>query len=276
MEGKFVFNFLSDLVKRKNTKLIKKGNPRSLYCTREGSYYCLDEGKYLDKCIIDLGVFEVTSTEVVRKLVKPGNVVIDVGANIGYYTVLLSKLVGDAGKIISFEPTENYRKILQKNIDENNITNCMIFPYGLSNQNINAEICIGECSATMHWVDNIRPQNTENITLYKLDDIVDKLGVSQIDFIKVDIDGHEPAFLDGAKRTLTNYDPVILLEVNHLNYLDYGITAWDFYEQLINWKYNIYYEEGLELIENRKDFLVKCGNFSHSANIVISRKMLRG
>lgn len=258
----------------KHSKLIEKGNPRSLYRTPDNCFYWLDEAKYLDKCIINTGIFEEKSTEAVKLCVKPGNIVFDIGANIGYYSVLMSKLIEPAGKVFCFEPTMHYRQVLKQNIDANNATNCEIIPYGLSETNSSSKISIGECSATMHWVEESSPVNTETIRVYKLDEIIDTLNISQIDFIKMDIDGHEPAFFKGAYKTLAKFNPIILLEVSHINYLDYGVTAWDFYDQLIEMGYKIYYENDLQEFRDRKDFLQKCGNFTHSANIIVSRKEL--
>ncbi len=76
-----------------------------MYKTKDGLFYWLNPAKYLDRSMIDEGIFEPHSTRLVKKLVKPGDVAFDVGANIGYYSVLLSKVVGEAGQIFCFEPT---------------------------------------------------------------------------------------------------------------------------------------------------------------------------
>jgi protein-L-isoaspartate O-methyltransferase len=60
--------------------------------------YWLDPTRWIDRNIIETGVFEPRSTEVVEELVSPGDVVLDVGANIGYFTLLLSRLVGERGR----------------------------------------------------------------------------------------------------------------------------------------------------------------------------------
>ncbi|GBG57998.1 methyltransferase [Sporomusaceae bacterium FL31] len=258
--------------KNEKSKIINKGKKRNLYQTKYGDYFWLNDEGYIDKCIKETGIFEPHSTNVVKKLIKQGDVVLDVGANIGYYTVLLSRLAGDSGKVISFEPTHHYREILKANIKANNIKNCTIMDFGLSKNNDECEISIGQSSATMHWVDDSSPLKTEKIVLKKLDEIAEKLGVNRIDFIKIDVDGHEPAFFEGAWRSIEKFKPIIMLEVNHANYLDYGVTAWDFYDLLKKHKFFIYSEENLTEIKSKNQFLILCGNFSYSANIIISKE----
>ena len=72
------------------------------------------------------GFYEPKETELVKREVKKGNIVIDVGASIGYYTLLLSRLVGNSGKVFAFEPFENRIEILKQNIDINDYSNITI------------------------------------------------------------------------------------------------------------------------------------------------------
>src|SRR3989344_3364089 len=70
-----------------------------------------------------LGVHEPYQTEIIMKNVKRGDVVLDVGANIGYYTLLFAKLVGPEGIVFAFEPDPTNFSILKKNVETNNYTN---------------------------------------------------------------------------------------------------------------------------------------------------------
>ena len=226
-------------------------------------------------------VFSVNSVEETTnlgislgKILKPGDIVLDIGANIGYYSVLFSKIVTDTGKVLCFEPTKHYRDVLSDNLKCNQLTNCEVYSYGLSNENHSMKINIGVHSATMHWVGDEKPIKIEDIYLKRLDDVIDSFGIDKIDFIKIDIDGHESACLEGAWETIQKYKPIILLEVNHANYLKAGVTAWDFYAWLIERDFNIYSEDNLKEINNLDEFLLLCGNFAYSANIVVSQKPL--
>lgn len=264
---------LSNKCLYKKSKMIESGVVRNLYITSSGLLFWLNTTGQVDNCIINTGAFEPEATKIVNRLVKEGDIVLDVGANIGYYTVIFSKLVGKAGKVIAFEPTDHFGKYLRMTLDANNAGNVDVYPIGLSNKNAELVIDIGKSSATLHpepEYDTVIAK--EQITLTTLDEFLESYPVPKIDFIKIDVDGHEPLFFEGARKTLSRFDPVILLEISHLHYLNAGFTAWEFYDMLVKNKYNIYHEIDFCKIKSKEEFLMKCGNFSQSANIIISKK----
>lgn len=247
---------------------------RNLYTTKQGERFWLNDTSFVDKYIKDYSVWEPLSTRVIKHYVQSGDVVLDVGANIGYYSVLCSKIVGDSGKVLAFEPTKHFAEICKENIKINELQNVSLFEFGLSNNESCTDIFIGDNSATMHWlVDSPRnggePIDKETIRLKTLDSIIDSLNVDKIDFIKVDIDGHEPSFLEGAWDTITKYKPKILLELDHAHYLKAGHTAWDFYHWLKNRGCRIFSEKTLTEFQNLDMFLYECGNFDNGVNILI-------
>lgn len=259
----------------KRSKIIIKGGERSLYKTRFNDLFWLNINNSIDQCIICDGIFEPCSTQIIKQLIKEGDIVLDVGANIGYYSILFSRLVGTYGKVLCFEPTECYWKILKMNLEANRANNVEVFKIGLSNKSQELVIQIGGSTATLHSPGNRALETKEFINLISLDKFMEESKLPKIDFIKVDIDGHEPLFFEGAWKTLERYNPTILLEVSHLHYLEAGFTAWDFYDTLKRKNYKIYHEDKLVELKTKEDFLVKCGNFAYSANIVITRKELK-
>jgi len=260
-------------VVNRQAELIKSEHGLNLYKTIYNDYFWLNPNKYLDREIINQSLFEPYSTALIKKLIKKGDVVLDVGANIGYYTVIMSKLVGNIGKVYAFEPTKYYGDILLRNLKENDINNCEVQFYGLSSHDQKLEISIGESSATLHWTADTAPREKEQITLISLDKFVHDSGIKKIDFIKIDVDGHEPEFLKGA-TILNELRPIILLEVNHENYLKAGVTAWDFYDNIKQQNYFIYSEKTLREYRTLREFLLECGNFTFSANIILSKDVL--
>ena len=81
------------------------------------------------------GRIEKYETELFKKIVKKGMVVVDIGANIGYYTLIAAKLVGENGIVYSFEPEPNSHKFLCKNVEINNYTNVVPIKKAVSNKN---------------------------------------------------------------------------------------------------------------------------------------------
>lgn len=256
------------------SKMIEKGSGRNLYKTTNGDTFWLDPDPkaYVDYCIISTGVFEPFSSKLVRKIVQPGDTVLDIGANIGYYSVMLSRCVGERGKVLSFEPMEYYREILDKNIRQNNISNVEIFPFGFSNKETQYKCIRGDSSATIHFYG--KQHDFEIIQCKTLDAFCMEKKLDCVDFIKIDVDGHEPCIMQGGNSFFKKYDPTILLEVAHLYYFKQGTFAWDFYSMLKEQGYNIYDEDGGTPILNLEDFLIKCGNFAYSRNVIISRRAI--
>lgn len=128
------------------------------------------------------------------------------------------------------------------------------------------EIKIDPSTATMHMPEQDTFLKTEQIKLITFDSYVQENGLEKLDFIKIDVDGHEPKFLEGAKETIMKFKPDILLEINPLNYYLAGVTIWDFYDQIKEYGYNIYHEKNVEQITNKIDFLKRCGNFGWQGN----------
>jgi len=273
--GSLLLKLSGNLNNNNKSVKIRSGRERDLYKTNQNLLFWLDKEKYIDQCIINDGVFESKLTQIVSHLIKEGDIVLDIGANIGYYSVSFSKLVGKNGKVICFEPTQYYSRILKMNLEINGISNAEIIKYGLSNKKQELEIFIGNSTASLHNPGNLLNETKEGIKLTTLNDFIKDNPLQRIDLIKVDIDGHEPLFFEGAWNVLNKYDPIIVLEVSHLHYFNAGFTAWDFYKLLKERGYNIYHEDKLTKINSLEEFLIKCGNFAFSSNIIISKKDLK-
>lgn len=266
---------LSEELRYRKPKLLEHGKARSLYRLPAGYDLWLNNTGYIDKQIISKGVFEPASTRAINCFVKEGDVVLDVGANIGYYTVLISKLVGKNGKVIAFEPTSHFGDVLRRNISENRLTNVEVVNYGLSNTAQDIRIDIGPSSATLHSPKGFdKVISHEHISLTTLDEYIKQSMLDKVDFIKIDIDGHEPQFFEGAWDTLEKFSPTLIFEVSHLHYLEAGVVAWEFYDYVCSKGFRFFYEDDFTEIKSREDFLRRCANFSCSANVLLSKKSL--
>jgi FkbM family methyltransferase len=270
--SKVISRFASYLIRNKS-KLIKVGEQRNLYQLPSKRKMWLNKKGYIDNKLISEGIFESLSTNICNKLVKEGDVVIDIGANIGYYSIIFSDLIGPSGVVYAVEPTRHFREILYQNLEINELKNVKVISYGLSDNEINIEIDIGPSSATLHSPEGYdEVLKTELISLKTFENFINIEKIKKIDFIKIDIDGHEPIFFRSAWKLLAQFDAVILFEISHLHYLESGVTAWDFYDEIINNNYNIFHEHELRKIISKTDFLRSCGDFSKSCNVVISKR----
>lgn len=237
---------------------------------RVGDYvFRLDPTQGVDRDILDDGVFEPHSTAWVERLVKPGMVVADVGANLGYYTVRFSRLVGPAGRVHAFEPSPRYRGRLLDHLRRNGCENVSVSEYALSDRGGEERLYGDDVSASMHWVHDGRPPSVEeSIKLKTLDAYAAEAGLERLDFVKVDIDGHEPRFVAGARETLRRFRPTILMEFAQLNLLTAGTDVEQLAGQLSALGYSLYSERTGELYTSRTTFLVDLMNCAYTANVI--------
>ena len=246
-----------------------KGKKEFIKVRRQGLIWELGSQNCIDRAIIRIGAWEEKSTQLVRKFVEPGMHILDVGANIGYFTTIFAQLVGPTGKVWAFEPVGHFRKRIYRLLELNNLlSQSLVNDYGLSDREQEVDITIAAASATIHPVSSGESSvPTEVIRLKRLDDVYSGLGIKRCDLIKVDIDGHEPFFIEGARQFLRKYQPVIMIEFaqNHLYIANRDVLS--LRQQLENFGYTLYSERTGKPFSSTSDFLVECGNFTHSANV---------
>lgn len=234
--------------------------------TRQGLRWMLYNDRYLDQEILKWGFFEKETTEIFLKLVKPQMIVFDVGANFGYYTALTAARLNSEGHVHAFEPTLHYRTRLFGNLVANRLeSRVTVHPVALSNQTGEAEIRIGNSSATMHPVGEYG--SVERIALRRLDDFVVEEKIDRIDLIKVDIDGHEPQFVEGSVRTLTRFRPAIVLEFNEQNLQQHGSSSNIQRKRLEELDYVLFSEKTGRPFSSPVEFDVECADPRFSANV---------
>lgn len=160
-----------------------------------------------------------------------GEIVIDVGANIGYYTLIMAKLVGEEGKVFSFEPEINNFKLLQKNVETNNYHNVILEQKAVANENGKLNLYLStdpKFSFGMHrlFKSNIvtQAESPLKVDAIRLDDYFqdDKI-IEKIRFIKIDVEGSTYNVLLGMKKIFEiNKKLKILLEFSPEDVLDAG------------------------------------------------------
>lgn len=147
------------------------------------------------------GIWEPLQTEIVKKEIKKGDIIIDLGANIGYYTLLFSRLVGNEGKVYAFEPDPNNFALLEKNVKENGYTNIVLEQKAVSDFEGTTKLYISNINTGGHRIFDIGA-NEEFIKIetIKLDDYLQD---KKVDFIKMDIQGSEAKAIMGMKNIIS-------------------------------------------------------------------------
>jgi FkbM family methyltransferase len=159
---------------------------------------------------------------------KEGDVFVDVGANIGYFSMLAARQ--KAGKVLAIEPAPKTYDILNMNIKHNMFANVIeSFNIVLGSEKRTAKFIysLGPKNHVEYEVDNIRTNlPTTNVNVITLDDLLkSRKEVNKIDFIKVDVEGYEYDFLLGAKKTIEAFKPIILMEIEEHRLAKYNATA---------------------------------------------------
>jgi len=151
------------------------------------------------------GIWEESETELIKKIVSDGDVVLDLGANIGYYTMIFAKLIGPKGKVFAFEPEPNNFELLKKNLTINGYQNSTIEDAAVSDENGEVKLYLHESMATNHRIFYSKSvsKNFVVVKKIKLDDYFKNNPIKKrISFVKMDVEGSEFGVLKGMTTIL--------------------------------------------------------------------------
>lgn len=173
------------------------GNGEGLFCALAGTEYEAEMEWFLDQ-------------------LKPGQTFLDVGANIGIYSLHASRRLGPEGNIHAFEPTPETFNMLTANISNNRLSNIRTSAKALADKSgILYLVADGRPASNSTSFHADRDSGLRQIEAITLDEYRDSNSGMKVDFIKVDIEGGERAFFEGGKRTLSEDKPLILFESEH-------------------------------------------------------------
>lgn len=157
--------------------------------------------------------------KILRQELEKGMTAIDIGANIGYVTLIMAELVGPSGRVYAIEPHPHNYSILVKNIEANGYAG-LVFPYQIGISNVSGMLTLHVSDASnLHSMSAARHSKASiDIQVSTLDDFMKDKGYPN--FIKMDIEGHEVEALDGMYNALRNAEPPvrILMEVHPMYY----------------------------------------------------------
>ena len=154
-----------------------------------------------------LGSYEFEKQILLTKMIKQSTNFFDIGAHVGFYTLLASHLVKDSGNIFAFEPFPRNIEYLEKHLMANGIQNVTLFKAAVSDHTGVATFQEGPSSST----GQISERGNLAIELASLDDLFFKGAVPLPDYIKIDVEGAEFSVLTGARQILTRGRPMIFL-----------------------------------------------------------------
>jgi len=165
--------------------------------------------------ILNFGSYEEEILAMVMKLIDNNHTVLDIGSNIGWYTINISKSKRDDIKIFSFEPIPKTFKYLQQNLHLNDISNVKAFNFGFSSEEKDVIFYYHEeCSANASLANISEANNVEKIVcrVRKMDNFVNEYNL-KVDFIKCDVEGAELFVFQGGIETIRKDKPIIFSEM---------------------------------------------------------------
>jgi FkbM family methyltransferase len=180
----------------------------------------VDPSEMTNRAMFLYGTFEISETRLVQSFLRPGMTFIDVGANIGYYTVMGARLVGETGAVHCFEPSDAMRVKLQDNLRRNRFGDVVVHAEALARETGEVEFYASGWDANQ-GISSILPGGGRGamriVPSVSLDDFVGRLGNRRIDLIKMDIEGAELLAIEGGRQTLGATDaPPVIFEAEEL------------------------------------------------------------
>jgi FkbM family methyltransferase len=193
---------------------------------------------------LTLGIFEPYETFVFRQLVRPGMVVVDIGANIGYYSVIAAKHVGEKGAVYAFEPEPSSRSFLEKNVRENACANVRISDHAIAETRGTARLNISKRNKGNHSIMSLKMRVKEFSTsipvpTISLDEFRRLHHLTSVDLIKVDVEGAEELVLRGMEETLRQPTLTLCIEFFPEILRDAGSDPVKFLERIASYGFSI-------------------------------------
>src|SRR3990170_3202732 len=192
--------------------------------------------------LLEWGFYEKYETELFKRLVKKGMVVVDIGANIGYYTLLAAHLVGDEGKVFAFEPDPYNYNLLCRNIEVNGFRNVIPIRKAVFSKSGETKLFLDKSNLGGHSLSEANVDKGASITVEvtSLDDYF-KNKDCEIDVIKMDVQGSEMEVLEGMTNTINQNDNLtIITEFWPMGLRNSGSSPAGFLNKLIEYGFALY------------------------------------
>ena len=231
--------------------------------------------KGLALSISHYGTYEELESKIMEEKIEMGNIVVDVGANIGLHTLNMARIVGNTGQVFAFEPDPSNFEILKKNVKINNYKNIILEQKAVGDKH---------GRTTLYQSDHpgkhrIFPQTEQaksqvQVELTNLDNYFDSDMIDKINFIKIDVEGLEFSVLKGMKNILKNSKKIkILFEFMPENTMEVGFTPIELLNYLTSNNFKLYCMDDktkkLLYVSNNEEIVKLCS----TTNNTISRNL---
>jgi len=219
------------------TKTFVLSRCASDFVVLDGRSMSIPANEYLHVVIMEHEGYE---TKLVKNIVKKGDNILVLGANIGYWTCLFAELVGDTGRVFAFEPSPYNFQLLKKNVEMNYYRNVTLEQKAVADNNYKTLLYLSDSTMDNRIYDPHLNRKSIEVEVVKLDDYFENLDVS-IDFVKSNIQGADLAAIQGMSELLKKSKNVkLIVEFTPSMSEEFGSDSKEFIEFLANEGFKFY------------------------------------
>jgi FkbM family methyltransferase len=184
---------------------------------RDGIVFIVQPSVQLGWHVALFGSYEPELREIFRAVLPPGGVGLDIGANVGWHTLLMASLVGDQGRVLAAEPNPSIRTRLLDHLDINRLRQVDVIPFVIADcEGVVEFFAPGADDAASASGHVLRPEasirGTMQLETRRLDTIASESQIKRLDLIKIDVEGFEWPVLQGGEQTIAKFRPHIVFE----------------------------------------------------------------
>lgn len=209
----YFFEFYKKFIKNRPSL----DNAATISKTNGGLTLKLSVKDWIQANLFFLGKYEYSEMLVLAKLLKKDDTFIDLGANIGLYSLTASKIVGLSGQVISFEPfAKNYNRLIENlKLNSQFTANVMPVKKAVGNSDKDLILYSNEDDSNLGMVSTKEREHThkEVVKSVTLDSYIENGNTQKVSLIKIDIEGHEKEALKGMEKTILKFKPSFIIEI---------------------------------------------------------------
>lgn len=243
---------------------------------RRGLTYALDLNEGIDFSIFLLGSFEPATGAALKRETRPGDTVLDIGANVGAHTLGLAQQVGPYGRVLAFEPTGFAFAKLTRNLSLNpelqgRVTPLKMFLGASSDQPVPESIYSSWPLVSSHQLHEEhlgKAESTADTPSRAIDGVLREQGVSTVDLVKLDVDGFECSVLAGATEMMRRDKPIFVMELAPYVLAERGSSLSELLSFFAPLGYLFYDEDGKTLLPSDPGQISQIIGFGASRNVI--------